>query len=951
MKQMKALGVEVSHYQNGIAEDIANRLYPQLLEMGYTVPEATSEAPEQAGTEEKQSPKTAKTETAPKATTTKKAKSTKTKTTKTPKKTVSEDKKAEKPAKPAKKSSKKATKTAETKPAKKAAQKAPKKSSKTQKSAEAVLSEPEQRGVDLLLKAEGDPIEQFAQLTRQRVDAPKLRRKNRASIRQLREDRKHARSNEEFYEDIAEELVEEEQIFEMHERQERRNKHQQGSSQRRGDSNRRDSQRRHDSRRQGDSDRRDHRSKKRSPWVRIKVFHPDADAGGHYITQVVHENEIPPGAKVIGSAKGPEDVGGYSNTERQPRSNQSAPFNQNFNEDPWLKQPDLPGGGILDAGRRFLQRRKAEESQKEVVETQENTAETVETQAVAKTAENLPEKTTLAKEEKTEKKSEADGLGSGFLSGLPVGMGTKSPQGAMAALNSMFSTPGAKKEEAVAASATAPKAHDPRPPVVSKKPLLSHPVTVSRETVVIDGRTIESPLSQKTDNPVLLTEVSALPVASDALRVFDLSLKTQGDKTLDGHLLLWPEGALEVRSQVNDNDPRPVIVAEEGILGMGHEQREKSVQRRSMREWWERLVKRGESPLAGFAGSRVVRDADQVAFVHDPDYNIYRLYQRGGVTLKGTHSFVYFVNGELKTADVCLDDVQEKERFTPERMKALFGSHFSAETPFSVAMTALSFFEQGQALDLAESSRLEGFRDQLNNLFRFPALELPNPIGGGGSIRVLLGLWEMSQDNEHARQLREAASRDEAVVLQASAGVLSDLVRRELWRTDGDAAREWAGYTPRQVAKAIRLALREDHHNMQGFTPKKPGDYRYNDENGEFQIVLRRHLATHTLLLRGVDAQGDSMLGALVVYGKLNQEGVNPLVEYGRLLLDNDWTGFQHGLRWLNGWLTAPRSESRCLWAIAENFPITPAVSSMPAWDRGVAQGLFLVQPSSVADA
>jgi hypothetical protein len=448
--------------------------------------------------------------------------------------------------------------------------------------------------------------------------------------------------------------------------------------------------------------------------------------------------------------------------------------------------------------------------------------------------------------------------------------------------------------------------------------------------------------NQENEAPTL-QRIRPMPSPHVALKVYELQIKPPNQSPVDAHIMLWEEAAFSVLGRVNDSDPRPRVWAEEGIRGLGMEARERDLQRWSIREWWEQLEQKEFTPYAAFAGSRVIRDSLQVAFVRDPQYDIYRLYQPAGLELSGEYPMLFWNQGMLSFAAVSLDGVNEKERFTPERMEEIFAGS-GVELPFDLAYTALPSMMQQQPVPLYEEQYLAQFRDQLEHLFRFPQLELPDPLGGTGSIKLHLGLWEMSQESQASSSLRYAAAKGKAITLQASAGYLSDLVRRELWRMKGKPAQMWGGYTPKEVAESIRVALREDHYNMQGFQPKKPGDYTYDPETGAFHIVLKRKQSTHTMMLRGATKHGSPLLGALTIYNSNREsDGFNSLEEYSQCLQDPQWESLWDGLQWQDAWLTAPAKESRCAWADSTGLPIAPAVRNMPEWHRGVALGLFLV--------
>lgn len=455
----------------------------------------------------------------------------------------------------------------------------------------------------------------------------------------------------------------------------------------------------------------------------------------------------------------------------------------------------------------------------------------------------------------------------------------------------------------------------------------------------MDGKWIEYGASN--ESAVEVENIESLDSPHKNLKLFELTLSTEKKRKIQAHLLMWPEGKFNVAARVNDNDPRPQVLAEEGIRGLGMEERLADLQRWSMREWWDAFLDKEQQPVAASSGSRVVRATDQVAFLHDPGYQVYRLYQARRHELEGNYPLLMVRDGEVSFDFVDLSGVDERERITPARMKEILGKAAGSELP-DLTFSAAPFHLNGKAVDLKEPEQFALLRDQMENIFQFPVLELPDPLGGTGSIRFHLGLWEMSQDTEEARKLRDTAIQEECISFQASAGFISEIVRRELWRKKDQPARLWAGYTPKQIADSIRDNLYEDFHNMQGFQPKTPGDYQYKPESGEFQIVLRRKRCNHTLLLQGKQKRTKT-LGLLSIYGDNKRDGLDPLVDYSSLLTNEVWNSIVDGLSWKQGWMMAPGDESRCLWSDSRQRPMAPVVRHMPPWHQGVALGLFLL--------
>lgn len=462
--------------------------------------------------------------------------------------------------------------------------------------------------------------------------------------------------------------------------------------------------------------------------------------------------------------------------------------------------------------------------------------------------------------------------------------------------------------------------------------------------MMLDGRRIDLPGSETQDAPPKVVAWRLLPSPKDELRIIELSIKPPKSPAFDAHLVLWEEGRFDLVSRINDADPRPRLWAEEGIRGLGFEERQKELQRWTLRDWWDGLQQKGLQPILAAAGNRVICDSEQAALIYEPEYQIYRLYQRGGGGLSGSSPVVFFSKGLLHHASLPFGAFDEKERITPDRLRTLFGAACPADLP-SLVFSAIPLLRDGEALDFRQASALDLVRDQISLFFRFPVLELPHPLGSSGTIQIDLGLFEMSQDDPNAQNLRLQAITSQPLLLKASAGYLSDLIRRELWRMKERPAQTWAGYTPKQVAEAIRVALREDHYNMQGFLPKKPGDYRYDPETGDFRIVLRRKLSAHSLLLRG-EALGRRYLGFFVPYIREGREGLDLLSEYGSFLRDPSFSQIAESLVWQDAWLTAPASESRAAWLSSAGLPFTPLLRQMPDWGRGFAHALFLLDRS-----
>ncbi|TNE43647.1 MAG: hypothetical protein EP343_33055 [Deltaproteobacteria bacterium] len=463
--------------------------------------------------------------------------------------------------------------------------------------------------------------------------------------------------------------------------------------------------------------------------------------------------------------------------------------------------------------------------------------------------------------------------------------------------------------------------------------------TQSRGGIMVDGKWIEH--GAKSESSVDVEHIAPLDSPHKHLQLFELTLVTEKKRKVQAHLMLWPEGKLDLAARINDNDPRPQVLAEEGIRGLGMEERLADLQRWSMREWWDAFLEKNQQPIAASAGSRVVRSTDQVAFLHDPGYLVYRLYQAKNHILEGEYPMLMIKDGELSFSFLDLTGVDERERITPIRMQEILGDAALPSLP-DLTFSAAPFHLDGEPLNLKDPERFTLLRDQMENIFQFPVLELPDPLGGTGSIRLHLGLWEMSQNSEKGRELRDTAIQEQCISFQASAGFISEIVRRELWRKKDQPARLWAGYTPKQISDSIRDNLYEDFHNMQGFQPKTPGDYQYNPETGEFQIVLRRKRCNHTLLMQGKQKR-TKMLALLSIYGDNKRDGLDPLEDYSTLLTHDVWESLASGLSWNNGWMMAPAEESRCLWSDSLQRPMAPVVRHMPPWQQGVALGLFLM--------
>ena len=627
--------------------------------------------------------------------------------------------------------------------------------------------------------------------------------------------------------------------------------------------------------------------------VKIKVFHPDVDQGGGFVVQEVDANNVPPGAIIVSGTPAPSK---QERPPRQPRGNvlAGAP----------------PAGGILAAGKRLREQGISVKPS----ETTPSSSPTADTEKVSVTA-TAP--AAITEQSATAEKKPPAGLGASFMQGLPGA--SSRPNQARSALESAFSG------------------------LTSRKPKPKPAATpVAKQHVVIDGRLIEAP-GQQAEEKMQLGGFRELQSPSLELGIFECQITKNKKNKLDVHLLLWPEGEFKLLNRVNDSDPRPRIWAEEGVRGLGMTEREKELQRWSLREWWDGLKEKGYAPVASFAANRAIRDFLQVAFMYEPDYDVYRMFQASELTLEGTYPMLLLRDGALTFAELALDGVGEKERITPQRMQELLGDH-AKDGPIDAAFTVIPALQNSKPVDLSAEASLNLFRDQLEHMFRFPALKLPDPLGGTGMITVQLGLWEMSQPGAHA--LRADAIAQKPITLQASAGNISDLVRRELWRMKSQPAKQWGGYTPKQIMDAIRAALLEDHYNMQGFQPKKPGDYRYDEQKGLFEIVLRRYPMTHSMLLRGTH-RGENVLGALVMYGKKGKEGFDPFEDYAYLLKELPWSKEIPGLEWTDAWLTAPAHEGRATWADIDGLPSTPVLRRMPDWHRGIAQALFLVEDTS----
>ncbi|MEM1008808.1 MAG: hypothetical protein AAGJ35_07345, partial [Myxococcota bacterium] len=461
--------------------------------------------------------------------------------------------------------------------------------------------------------------------------------------------------------------------------------------------------------------------------------------------------------------------------------------------------------------------------------------------------------------------------------------------------------------------------------------------TKSKGKVLIDGRVIDPQLEQKRVVPSW-SFVEELGSPDQALRIFEGEIVPPAGGAFEAHCFLWPEQSFRLVSRVNDADPRPRLWAEEGIRGLGMQQRLSALQRWSLRAWWDQLEQQGRQPLMAFAGSPIVRDVEHVAFVHDPEYDIFRLYQAAETALKGEYPLILHGAEGVVCAQTALDGVKDRERITPERMREILGKRMPISA-LDGAFSAIPFFSRTQ---MQESSvLLDRLREQLLSLFAFPTLSLPHPAGGE-DIRIVLGLWEMSQASAEASTLRQQAAQQQTVTLKASAGDLSDLVRRELWRKPGKPARDWPGYTPKQVAEAIRVALRDsNHYDMQGFATKKPGDFNYDIETGRFSIVLRKKRTTHSFLLKG-KAGNRSMMGVFVPYQGEGQ-GFDLLQDYQAFLASSEWQQLCPELVWEEAWLVGTHTESRCLWRDTNGRPQASVLRQMPAWEKGIAHGLFLV--------
>jgi len=712
---------------------------------------------------------------------------------------------------------------------------------------------------------------------------------------------------------------------------------------------------------------RQNRSQNGERMVRVQIHHPDVVAGGGYIEDTILESQVRPGMKIIS-----EEKGSSQRSQRPRREHRQDNYGNSYSQPPNVGA--APAGGIISAGRLRQAKIKAKQDTQETPKPQQPKEST---SAAPKAPEASQQPKTSASTTPEQKPTQAPSIGltanasekakssvgSSFLQGLPTHKKKTSDVQHRKAFDAVFSsTPapskiGAKEPSNPLASTRpispppqAPKpAVKPRTQVASTKPAPQRPTpqrgtTQPRSSVVINGRVVSAGAEQESD--LQLTQLTHLNTPADTLKALSFTAKSpKGKHPVDAHVLLWKEGDLDIKTRVNDSDPRPKVWAEEGIRGLGISKRLEDLQRWSLREWWDNFAKKGQAPMAAAAMSRAVRDSDQVAFVQDPEYQIYRLFQSQGTPLSGTYPMVMFSDGKLSFSHLPLDGIKEKERITYQRMDEILGEH-APKGQITSAFTAVPFFEDGISLDLQEAESLLLLRDQLEYIFRFPVLELPDPMGGTGSIKVHLGLWEMSQKDANAAELRQKAIRGEAVTLQASSGVLSDLVRRELWRLGSEIAEKWTGYTPKQIQEAIRIALRENHSNMQGFQPKSPGDYCYSASTGAFDIVLHRKPTCHTLLLQGI-SRGESILGLVVLYGKEGREGLDFTHEYGDLLHNDLWQECWPGVVWVNGWLTAPAQEGRCMWAEQSQLPVSPIVKRMPDWHRGVAQGLFLLPHES----
>ncbi len=645
--------------------------------------------------------------------------------------------------------------------------------------------------------------------------------------------------------------------------------------------------------------------------VLVREFHPDIVPGGGYIQRRVSRDRIPLGAEILSEKNEPR----LRRSESQPSHSESNQVAGGF-----------PTGGILDAGRRLMSEGRLKNQERNNEVTKPVQQETKETKASKPTQLAQPATTGPTQSALSNPVSPA-GLGSSFLSGLPTRSATPvTNSAAKQALHAAFGGASSSKPPSLGgesqAGAMAKPAQTP-----SRKP-----------GMILDGRIIDTDESKEQAH---FTSFHALPSPHKLLNLYEVEIQTENKRKVHGHLLLWPEGKLPIAARVNDNDPRPQVLAEEGVRGLGVEERLKDLQRWSMREWWDAFREKEQQPLAAWSGTRVVRDTHQLALLHDPGYQVFRLYQARHHELTGSFPMLMVNEGKLSFAFVNLDGLEERERITTERMKQILGNTAPGTLP-SLLFSAPPFHLDGEALDLQQPENFALLRDQLEYLFQYPTLELPDPLGGTGSIRIMLGLWEMSQDNALATQMRRDAVQERCLTLRASAGYLSDIVRRELWRHKEKPARLWSGYTPKQVADAIRDNLYVDFHNMQGFQPKNQGEYQYHPESGEFQIVLRRRRCNHTLLLQGKQKR-KGMLGVLSLYGDQKRDGLDPLADYSTLLNDQQWDALCPGLQWQNGWMMAPGEESRSMWADRAQRPVAPVVRHMPPWHRGVALGMYLL--------
>lgn len=698
--------------------------------------------------------------------------------------------------------------------------------------------------------------------------------------------------------------------------------------------------------------------------VRVRQFHPDVVPGGGYIERVVPKHQIPLGAEIITSSA-PSTTTPATDDTRKKRDTDK----DNSSTDSSL----LPTGGILAAGRRLISegRLSIRKDSQETTPTSPANPTTSTEQVPAPDAKTSPSNTTPNVSMGTV--APVKGVGSSFLEGLPTRPTTPlTASAAKQALQSVFGGPSTETTPTTQSQTTpkitptaTPVAPSPSPvstaasPSPSASPSSSSSPSPSASVVggvvsgggspatsrgrggmILDGRVVENEGTTQ-EQAVKILSVTPLPSAHKHLQIYELQIQTEKNRSLQAHLFLWPEGKFSIQARINDNDPRPQVLAEEGIRGLGMEDRLEELQRWSVREWWDHFTEKGQQPMAAWSGTQVIRLTQQVAFVHDPAYQVFRLYQARKHTLAGNFPLLRIHNGRLSFAYASLDGVDEKERITPARMQDILKLPAGEELP-SLIHSAIPFYWNNEPVALRSAEHFALFRDQLEYFFQFPILRFPDPLGGTGSIRLHLGLWEMSQNTEMAAQMRNDAIQERMVTFRASAGYISDLVRRELWRKKEQPARLWGGYTPKHVLDTIRDDLYEDFRNMQGFQPKNPGDFQYNPENGEFQIVLRRRRCNHTLLLQGKQKK-TPMLGVITMYGNQKREGLDPLVDYTTLLHDPQWQDIAAGIQWNHGWMMAPAEESRCLWAEHTHRPVAPVVRHMPPWHRGIALGLFLL--------